>query len=136
MRSLTIFLLGATTILTVACRTNESPERQVDDAQITAEVKSKLASDVGLSTVTNISVNCTNGVVTLSGQVDTADAKAKAEAIAKSVPKVVRVVDNLQVASSARPAKDEKSWSAAYNRTAPCTWCTAAPRRAVLTKAG
>ena len=50
------------------CRTNESPEGQVDDLQITAQVKSKLASDVGVSSVTNISVNSTNGVVTLSGQ--------------------------------------------------------------------
>ena len=60
MRSLTILIVGAATILTVACRTNESPEGQVDDAQITAQVKSKLASEVGLSTVTNISVNSTN----------------------------------------------------------------------------
>jgi osmotically-inducible protein OsmY len=47
--------------------------------------------------VPNISVNSTNGVVTLSGQVDSADVKAKAVAIAKDVPKVVRVVDSLQV---------------------------------------
>jgi len=101
MRNFTIFLLSATAILSVACRTNESPERQVDDVEITAQVKSKLASDIGLSTVTNISVNSTNGVVTLAGQVNSADIKAKAEAAAKSVPKVVRVIDNLQVASSA-----------------------------------
>ena len=98
MRNLTIFLLGATTLLTVACRTNESPERQVDDAEITAKVKSKLASDVGLSTVTNISVNSTNGVVTLSGQVKTAENKSRAGEIAAAVPKVVRVINVLQVA--------------------------------------
>ena len=85
--------------LLLGCRTNESPEMQVNDMQITAQVKSKLASEVGVSSVTNISVNSTNGVVTLSGQVDSADLKAKAEAAAGAVPKVVRVVDNLQVAS-------------------------------------
>jgi len=84
--------------LLIGCRTNESPELQVNDLEITASVKSKLASDVGVSTVPNISVNSTNGVVTLSGQVDTADTRAKAETIAQSVPKVRRVVDNLQVA--------------------------------------
>ena len=84
--------------LMVGCRTNESPEGQVDDLGITAQVKSKLASDVGLSSVTNISVNSTNAVVTLSGQVDSNEAKAKAEADAQSVPKVAHVVDNLQVA--------------------------------------
>jgi osmotically-inducible protein OsmY len=81
----------------VGCRTNESPEAQVDDLQITAQAKSKLASEVGASTVTNISVDSTNGVVTLAGQVDSGDVKAKAEAVVKAVPKVVRVVNNLQV---------------------------------------
>ena len=81
----------------VGCRTNETPRAQVDDLEITANIKSKLASDVGLSTVPDVSVNSTNGVVTLSGSVDSADTKSKVEAIARNVPKVVRVVDNLQV---------------------------------------
>ena len=97
MRSV-LLLLTCTMCLTVACRTNESPERQVNDLEITTQVKSKMASELGLSTVPNISVNSTNGVVTLSGQVDGADVKAKAELIAKAVPKVTRVVDNIQVA--------------------------------------
>ena len=80
------------------CRTNETPEAQVNDAEITANVKSKLASDIGLSTLPDIAVNSTNGVVTLSGAVDSAGTKAKAETIAQGVPKVVRVVDNLQIA--------------------------------------
>jgi osmotically-inducible protein OsmY len=37
-------------------------------------------------------------VVTLSGTVDSAATKSKVEGIARNVPKVVRVVDNLQVA--------------------------------------
>ncbi len=79
------------------CRTNETPEAQVHDMEITASIKSKMASDVGLSTVPNVSVNSTNGIVTLSGQVDSAATKAKIETLAKSVPHVVRVVNNLQV---------------------------------------
>jgi len=94
MRSIFIVLLF---VLLLGCRTNESPEGQVDDLQIMAQVKTKLASDVGVSSVTNISVNSTNGVVTLSGQVNSPDVKSKAETVAKSVPKVVRVVDTLQV---------------------------------------
>jgi osmotically-inducible protein OsmY len=101
MRKIAMLLLGVTVLAIVACRTNESPEMQVDDVQITAQIKSKLAADVGLSTVTNISVNSTNGIVTLAGQVDSEPTKAKAEAAAKSVPKVIRVIDNLQVASAA-----------------------------------
>ena len=86
--------------LWLGCRTNETPRAQVNDLEITAEVKSKLASDVGLSTLPDISVNCTNGVVTLSGVVDSPGSRAKAESIARSVPKVASVMDNLQVAPS------------------------------------
>ena len=93
----TLVLLAMCALLS-GCRTNESPEQQVNDLEIMASVKSKLASDLGLSTVPNIAVNSTNGVVTLSGQVDSAGTKTKAETIVQSVPKVKRVVDNLQIA--------------------------------------
>ena len=120
MRNYLLLLLAAATLLAVSCRTNESPEGQVSDAEITAQVKSKLASDVGLSTVTNISVNSTNGVVTLAGLVNTADLKAKAEASAKSVPKVVRVINNLQVA-----VVGHASWQAVFTslpfNACPCS---------------
>lgn len=82
----------------VACRTTESPDAQVDDMKITAQVKEKLASDLGVSTVTNISVNSTNGVVTLSGQVKSAENKTRAGDVAGAVAKVVRVINVLQVA--------------------------------------
>src|ERR1700691_3457772 len=98
MKQLVLALTLGGALLT-GCRTNETPAAQVNDMEITANVKSKLASDVGLSTVPDISVNSTNGVVTLSGAVDSTGTKARAEAIAASVPKVVRVVDNLQVAT-------------------------------------
>jgi osmotically-inducible protein OsmY len=98
------FLLALTVsgALLTGCRTNETPAAQVNDMEITAKVKSKLASDVGLSTVPDIAVNSTNGVVTLSGAVDSAGTKARAETIARSVPNVTRVVDNLQIAPKAQ----------------------------------
>jgi osmotically-inducible protein OsmY len=71
----------------------------VNDLQVVAQVKSKLASEVGATTMTNISVDSTNGVVTLAGQVDSAELRTHAETAAKGVPKVVRVIDNLQVAT-------------------------------------
>jgi len=95
MRFLLPFILAGTFL--VGCRTNESPQAQVDDLQIEAQIKSKLASDIGPSSLTNVSVNSTNGIVTLAGQVDSSEVKAKAEADAKSVSKVARVVNNLQV---------------------------------------
>jgi hypothetical protein len=41
-----LFLLLPLIALLSGCRTNESPEGQVDDLEITAQLKSKLASDV------------------------------------------------------------------------------------------
>lgn len=99
----TLFLLPLFGLLLVGCRMNETPKAQVNDLEITTQVKSKLASDIGLSSITDISINSTNGVVTLSGMVDSADVKDKAEAIAKAVPKVVRVVDNIQIAAKTQP---------------------------------
>jgi hyperosmotically inducible periplasmic protein len=97
------YLLLFAGLLIAGCRTNETPAAQVNDLEITASVKSKLASDLGLSSVPNISVNSTNGVVTLSGPVDSAATKQKAEQIAQNVPKVRQVVDNLQVVPQANP---------------------------------
>ncbi len=99
----------------VGCRTNETPEAQVHDLEITASIESKIASDVGLSTVPKVSVNSTNGIVTLSGQVDCGRDQGQIEAIAKSVPHIVRVVSNLQVQTS---TSSRASWPIAFSTTA------------------
>ena len=75
------------------------------NATLTGKVKTALASDVGLSTVTSIDVDSDNGVVTLKGRVDSADKKAKAEEIAKKVDGVKSVKNELRV----EPAKDKSS---------------------------
>ncbi len=79
------------------CKTTSSPGRQVDDAAIKTAVKAKLAADVKLSTLTNIEVNSTNGIVTLSGQVRDESDRMQAVAVARSVDGVVRVNNELQV---------------------------------------
>ncbi len=90
-------LVLAALILLAACKTNVTPEQQVRDAEIVTRVKAKLAQEMGVGTVTNIDVNATNGVVTLSGQVETAARKEQAAAIARSIPNVTQVNNNLQV---------------------------------------
>jgi hyperosmotically inducible protein len=80
-----------------ACKTTTSPGRQVDDAAIKTAVKAKLAADVKLSTLTNIEVNSTNGIVTLAGMVNDESDKVQAERVARSVDGVVRVNNELQV---------------------------------------
>lgn len=79
------------------CKTTSSPGRQIDDAAIKTAVKAKLAADVRLSTLTNIEVNSTNGIVTLSGQVRDESDRVAAVAVARSVDGVVKVNNELQV---------------------------------------
>ena len=66
-------------------------------AALTTKVKTALASDAGIKTMTNIDVDSEDGVVTLKGKVDSADAKKKAEDIAKKVDGVKRVKNELKV---------------------------------------
>lgn len=93
-------LAFSTTLITNGCNTVQPPARQATDAQITTQVKAKLASDVRASSLANIDVNTTNGLVTLAGEVESPEVRSKAETVAASVPGVVRVNDNLQVAAS------------------------------------
>jgi hyperosmotically inducible protein len=67
------------------------------NATLTGKVKSALASDAGAKTMTKIDVDSNNGVVTLKGRVDTADAKKKAAEIAKKVEGVKSVKNELKV---------------------------------------
>ncbi len=89
-----VLVLG---VLLAGCKTTTSPGTQVDDAAIKTKVKAKLAADVRLSTLTNIEVNSTNGVVTLAGMVHNPDERRLAETVARSVEGVVKVNNELQV---------------------------------------
>jgi osmotically-inducible protein OsmY len=95
--SLIVLAVASIAMFAEGCNTVQPPNRQISDAQITTQVKTKLASDVRASSLTNVDVNTTNGVVTLAGQVENAEVKHSAETVADSVPGVVRVNNNLQV---------------------------------------
>ena len=66
-------------------------------AALTTKVKSALAADAGLKTMTNIDVDSKDGVVTLKGKVDSADLKKKAGDVAKKVSGVKSVKNELKV---------------------------------------
>lgn len=70
---------------------------KLDHAALIAKVKAKLATDVGLSTVTGVDVDATGQVVTLHGTVDSVQQKQLAEQAALQVNGVTKVVDNLVV---------------------------------------
>jgi len=75
--------------------TGETMGQNIDDTNITAAVKTKLAAEK-VSTLMRIEVETTRGVVHLTGIVDTAAQRARAEQIASQGGGVRRVVNNLQ----------------------------------------
>ena len=70
----------------------------IDDATITATVKTKLAADTRVSAFA-IDVDTHSGVVTLTGSVDNSTARAAALDIARTVEGVSSVKDRLTVKS-------------------------------------
>jgi osmotically-inducible protein OsmY len=80
--------------------TGRSASRTVDDAAITASVKSKLAADQA-SSFANIDVDTVRGTVYLTGIAPDSAAKRRATDIAQDVDGVTRVVNNLQLKTSA-----------------------------------
>jgi hyperosmotically inducible protein len=66
------------------------------DARITAAIKARLVADSGLSSL-SISVNTTDGVVTLAGAVSSADQISRAISIALEVDGVNKVISTLQI---------------------------------------
>jgi hyperosmotically inducible protein len=75
-------------------------------AALTTKVKTALATDAGLRTMTSIDVDSADGVVTLKGKVASAEMKKKAEAVAKKVEGVKRVKNELRVEA---PKKGKQS---------------------------
>src|SRR5712691_7585680 len=74
----------------------------IDDTTITTEIKAKLTADT-LSNLTKIGVNTRDGVVTLTGDVDSLERKARAVQIVSSVRGVRQIVDNVQVLGPTAP---------------------------------
>ena len=76
----------------------EKAGQYIDDAAITAKVKTEIFADPALK-VLQINVTTTNGVVTLSGVVDSQESIDRALEIARSNRDVKSVENNLVVKS-------------------------------------
>lgn len=91
------------TLLTVAaalslgaCASTQSPGEQLDDAAITAQVKTKLAADPEVNPF-NIDVDTDAGVVTLRGTVEDPEAKTEAAKLARGTSGVRSVRNEIRV---------------------------------------
>ena len=94
--ALLLSLVGAPAAMTAD--KSEKVKQVVDDAAITTAVKAKLAADK-IKTLVRVSVDTVDGVVTLTGTVETANEKKHAQDIARRAKGVSKVVNNLQIAN-------------------------------------
>ena len=84
------------TLMGCQAMTGKTAGQNVDDATITASVKSTLVADKAAN-LTRIDVDTNSGVVALNGTVESGEQKARAEQLARRVDGVRNVINNLQV---------------------------------------
>jgi len=89
---------GAADVTEAAKEAGAAVSATVDDVSVTAAVSAGLAKDPDLSAI-KIDVDTKDGAVTLNGPAPSAEAKARAEDIAKAVQGVVSVDNRLEVKS-------------------------------------
>jgi osmotically-inducible protein OsmY len=94
-----VLLLGFAVLvgLSVASYAAESVGNVVDDTVVTTTVKTELAKDDRLGTLTDIEVSTTQGVVTLAGKVHNSEEKAMVEQKVRGVNGVIKVNNGLQI---------------------------------------
>jgi hypothetical protein len=88
---------GPLLVLAIALGMVVGCARKPDDAKISSEIQDKFSEDSGLSTK-QLTVQSSDGVVTLAGTVDNDAQREAASRQAASVPGVKTVVNNLKVA--------------------------------------
>ena len=86
--------------MVTACQalTGKTAGTNIDDAAITASVKSKLVADKAVN-LTRIDVDTSNGIVSLNGVVNSPQQKDRAEQLTRRVDGVRGVNNNLQISS-------------------------------------
>src|SRR6266700_7204387 len=92
----------------------ETIGQSLDDAWIHSKIVAKLIGDTK-TPERKINVDVVNGDVTLRGNVDTAEAKAEAERVAKDTAGVKKVVNQLKVVPAAKATNTNANKSANAN---------------------
>ncbi|NIP73384.1 MAG: BON domain-containing protein [Gammaproteobacteria bacterium] len=83
----------------------------VEDQNIELKASSELASDKELEQQTHVKVISYNQVVLLTGQAPSQELRSRAESLVRTVPKVRRVHNEIQIASpSALSARSSDTW--------------------------
>lgn len=116
-RQLTLSFLIATGLILVSSSLlvarPQYAQTSTNDNAITTAIEAKLFRDPALKTQ-DIRVSTQQGVVTLSGTVDTQDQRDAADRIASLQPGVVKVIDSMTVANAAPAAPPSAGSNAQY----------------------
>jgi hyperosmotically inducible protein len=95
-RSMLVLVMVVAVTAGCTSMTGKTAGENVDDASITASVKSKLAAEK-VATLTKVDVDTNKGTVYLTGNVENAAIKARATDLARQVAGVREVVNNLKI---------------------------------------
>jgi hyperosmotically inducible protein len=95
-RNVAVLLAIVLTMAACQSMTGKTAGQNVDDATITASVKSKLVAEKA-GNLTRVDVDTNNGTVYLNGTVESPEQKTRAEQLAWQAKGVKSVVNNLQV---------------------------------------
>jgi len=107
-RIFSVAVLAAATLALGACASSNKPTanegsksettgQYIDDATVTAKVKTAIANDVGVKAASNVNVETYRGVVQLSGFADSDAQASKAVAAAKKVNGVRSVKNDMRI---------------------------------------
>lgn len=99
LRVLSIAMLALLMLAACSSTSGKTAGQNMDDATITAQIKSKLAAEK-VSTLTKVDVDTNLRTVYLNGVVDSEEMKQRATTIAWSVKGVNAVINNLSVKTS------------------------------------
>lgn len=121
--SLYVTAIMLVAILTVGVGCTKAP----NDAQLTSDIQTKLASDSGLQGK-QLGVKAEGGTVTLTGTVDNDAQREAAARYASSEPGVKQIINNLQVAAPP-PAETAQATPPAAEETKPSPAPAPKPRR-------
>ena len=94
----TLAIVMTLALATAACQsmTGKSASTNIDDATITASVKSRLVAEKA-GNLTRVDVDTNSGTVYLNGTVESPEQRSRAERLAWQAKGVKSVVNNLQV---------------------------------------
>ncbi len=121
--SLYVTAIVLVAILTVGVGCTKAP----NDAQLTSDIQTKLASDSGLQSK-QLGVKAEGGTVTLTGTVDNDAQREAAARYASSEPGVKQIINNLQVAAPP-PAETAEATPPPVEESKPSPAPAAKPRR-------